>query len=118
MRKTKKLIYALAGTLVAGTMTGCSPDVAYEQPSSPPQIPGYEEQYWEWDEEDGEWEYNPPGGGGPSSYHYLGKLYKKSIKNSGLKSSAAIKSGFSAIKSGGGKMSGFGGGFGGGGFGG
>lgn len=120
MTKTNKLIYVLVGSLVAGNLAGCSPDerLVYERPSSPPQVPGYEEQYWVWDEEDGEWEYEPPGGGG-GWFFYNGKLFKSSIKNSGLKSSASLRSGFTSVKSGSsGKLSGFGGGFKGGGFGG
>ena len=119
MTKTNKLIYVLVGTLLAGNMAGCSSnELAYERPSSPPQIPGYEEQYWVWDEDDGEWEYEPPGGGG-AWFFYNGKLFKNSIKKSGLTSTAALKSGITSVKSGsGGKLSGFGGGFKGGGFGG
>lgn len=121
MKKTNKLIYVLVGTLLAGNLAGCSSDerLVYERPSAPPQIPGYDEQYWVWDEEDGEWEYEPPGGDGASWYYYNGKLFKSSIKNSGLKSNAPLKSTFTSVKSSSSsKLSGFGGGFKGGGFGG
>ncbi len=119
MTKTNKLIYVLVGTLLAGNLAGCSSDerLVYERPSSPPDIPGYDEQYWEWDEEDGEWEYDPPGGA--RWYFYNGKLFKSSIKNSGLTSTAKTRSSFTSVKSSSSsKLSGFGGGFKGGGFGG
>lgn len=105
MKKTSKIMLALMGTIIAGSLTGCDSNerVVYERPSQPPHIAGYDDRYWVWDEEDGEWEYEPPGGGGGRGwYYYNGGLYKKSIKHSGIKSTAVSKT----ISSG--KLGGFG----------
>jgi hypothetical protein len=92
MKKTNKFIMAIMGTILAGSIVGCDSEerVVFEQPSQPPHVEGYDDRYWHWDEDDGEWEYNPPGGGA-GWYFYNGGLFRKSIKSSGLKSSAVMK---------------------------
>lgn len=102
MKKTNKIMLALMSTILAGSLVGCNSErVVYQRPSQPPHIEGYDDRYWVWDEEDGEWEYEPPGGGG-RGYFYNGGFYKKSIRNSGFKSTAVSKT----ISSG--KLGGFG----------
>ncbi len=110
MKKTNKIIMALIGAMMAGPMAGCgSQQAVYEQPGQPPHVEGYKDEYWVWDEDDGEWEYDPPGSRG-LWYFYNGRLYKNSIKKSGLISTAP------KIQSA--KLGGFGSGSKGGGFGG
>lgn len=103
MKKTNKIMLALIGTVLAGSLVGCNNEgVVYQRPSQPPHVAGYDDRYWVWDEEDGEWEYEPPGGSGFHSYYYNGGLYKKSIRSSSLKSTAISKT----VSSG--KLGGFG----------
>lgn len=98
--RTHRLLTLLIGTLITGSMAGCGSQVAQGPPPPPPQIDGYDDRYWVWDEEDGEWEYEPPGGG--SGYFYGGKLHKSSIRStSGYKSSSKI-GGFGSGSKGGG----------------
>ena len=126
MRKTNKLLAALVGTVLAGSLSGCGPQpVSYQDIPPKPQIDGYEDQYWKWDEEDGEWEYEPPGGGGMPWFFYAGALHRSSIRNtpgykpySSIKSGSSVKSGGSSFFSSSGKAGGFGSGSGRGGFGG
>ena len=109
MNKTQKLLLALAGTVLAGSLSGCAPEqILYEQPSQAPQVEGYDDDKWVWDPVDGEWEYEDNDG---LMYFYHGKLFKKSLKASGLKSTAPIISSSS-------KLGGFGSGARGGSFGG
>lgn len=87
MNKTRKLLLTLLGTVLAGSLSGCSPDqVLYEQPSQPPQIEGYDEDDWVWDPVDGEWEYEDNDG---PRYFYHGSMFRRSITSSGLTSTAA-----------------------------
>lgn len=111
--KTHRLITLLIGAFLTGNMAGCGDQVAYQGPTTPPpQIEGYDDSNWVWDEEDGEWEYEAPGGVG-HFFYYGGKLHKSSIRTTpGFKSSSSIKSGSSS------KFGGFGSGVRGGGFGG
>ena len=110
MNKTNKIILALIGTMIAGSISGCGPSerVVFQRPAQPPHVEGYDDRYWEWDEDDGEWEYNSPNGGG-LWYYYGGAMFRKSIKSSGFKSTAPKVTT---------KIGGFGSGFKGGGFGG
>lgn len=93
MRKTNKLLTVLVGTILAGQLAGCTPDQTALQP--PPNIEGYDNRYWQWDEQDQEWEYNPPGGEDVQGFYYGGGFHKSSIKNNPL-----FKSGSSSSKSG------------------
>lgn len=110
--RTHRLLTLLIGAFLTGNMAGCGDQVAYQAPPTPPpQIEGYDDRYWVWDEEDGEWEYEAPGGG--HFFYYGGKLHKSSIKTTpGFKSSSGFKLGGSS------KFGGFGSGTKGGGFGG
>lgn len=110
--RTRRLLTLLIGAFITGNMAGCGDQVAYQgPPAPPPQIEGYDERYWVWDEEDGEWEYEEPGVG--RFFYYGGKLHKSSISTTpGFKSFSGIKSGSSS------KFGGFGSGTRGGGFGG
>lgn len=111
--RTHRLLLLLIGAFLTGNMAGCANQATYQDPPTPPpQIAGYDERYWVWDEEDGEWEYEPPGGGG-HFFYYGGKLHKSSIRTTpGFKSFSGSKSGSSS------KLGGFGSGTRGGGFGG
>lgn len=111
--RTHRLISLLIGAFLTGNLSGCANQAAYQPPQTPPpQIEGYDDRYWVWDEEDGEWEYEPPGGGG-HFFYYGGKLHKSSIKTTaGFKSSSGKNSNSSSI------FRGFGSGTRGGGFGG
>lgn len=97
MKKNSKLLATLiCSTVLAGPLSGCASDqVLYERPANPPQVQGYNSEDWEWDEEDGEWEYPISGG---HHYFYNGALYAGSIRSSGIKSNATVKS---STKSGG-----------------
>lgn len=125
MKKTNKILAALVGTVLAGSLTGCGPQTTSYQDIPPkPQIEGYDDRYWEWDEEDGEWEYEPPGGGA-RWFYYGGILHRSSIKTtpgykpySSYKSGSTAKSGGSSFFGSSGKASGFGSGVKAGGFGG
>ncbi len=98
--RTHRLLTLLIGAFITGNIAGCSDQVAYQAPPTPPpQIEGYDDRYWVWDEEDGEWEYDSPDG---RFFFYGGKLHKSSIsKTPGFKS-ASKYSGFGSGTKGGG----------------
>lgn len=114
--RTHRLLALLIGAFLTGNMAGCANQTASQNPlTPPPQIEGYDDRYWVWDEEDGEWEYEPPSGGG-RFFYYGGMLHKSSIRTTpGFQSFSGSKSSSSSSSS---KFSGFGSGSRGGGFGG
>ncbi|MDT3698535.1 MAG: hypothetical protein RO469_03825 [Thermincola sp.] len=110
--RTHRLISLLLTAFLTGNLAGCADQAAYQTPPSPPpHIEGYDDRYWVWDEDDGEWEYDPPGGGAPL-FFYGGRLHKTSIRSTPGYQSFSNKSSSSS------KLGGFGSGTRGGGFGG
>lgn len=111
--RTQRLLALLLGAFLTGNMAGCSNQAAFPKPQTPPpHVAGYDDRYWVWDEEDGEWDYEPPGGGG-HFFYYGGMLHRSSIRTTpGFKSFSSSKSSSSS------KFGGFGSGSRGGGFGG
>lgn len=112
--RTQRLLSLLITAFLAGNMAGCAGQAYQDPPTPPPQIEGYDDRYWVWDEEDGEWEYEPPGGGS-RFFYYGGKLHKSSIRTTPGFKSPNLSSSKSSSSS---KVGGFGSGSKGGGFGG
>jgi hypothetical protein len=113
--KTNRLLSLLIGAFLAGNVAGCSDsNVVFQPTSPPPHIDGYNDNYWIWDEQDGEWEYAPPegydDGGIGHLYYYGGKIHKSSIKlTPGFKSASSISKTAGLFSGFGSKGGGFGG---------
>jgi len=79
VKKTNKLLTALLATsfTVSVVITGCAADIP-----EPPNVAGYNDDEWVWDEENDQWGYDEDDDGDLDMFWYAGGLHKTFKKGS------------------------------------